>query len=65
MKPSQYYLTTEVSHELSCSIATVRAMERAGKLTPTRTPSGTRIFLADDVLRVKTERVEKQNGNRK
>jgi DNA-binding transcriptional MerR regulator len=63
MKSSQYYLTSEVSHELSCSVATVRAMERAGKLRPTRTPSGTRIFLADDVAKVKTER-ERQNQSR-
>lgn len=48
--------TVEVSLILRCSTEYVRQLERAGKLSAERTPSGRRIFWTVDVERLAGER---------
>ena len=59
---NQFFLGSEAARELNVSATTVREMERRGDLPATRTPTGTRIFSAADIQKVKAER-EKQNQN--
>lgn len=46
---SRFLVTSEAAEILRCTPANVRALERAGKLSAERTPSGRRIFNTDDV----------------
>jgi hypothetical protein len=48
--------TVEVSLILRCSTEYVRQLERAGKLSAERTPSGRRIFRTVEVERLAAER---------
>jgi hypothetical protein len=57
MKTDGFMLVSKTVRELDCSAATVRQMEARG-LKAHRTPTGKRIFLANDVRRLKAERSE-------
>jgi DNA-binding transcriptional MerR regulator len=48
--------TVDVALILRCSTEYVRQLERTGKLSAERTPSGRRIFQADEVTRLAAER---------
>ena len=60
---SRFFGTVDVALLLKCSTEYVRQLEKAGKLTAERTPSGRRIFRADEVKRLATER-ERQKDKR-
>jgi predicted site-specific integrase-resolvase len=48
--------TVDVALILKCSTEYVRQLEKAGKLSAERTPSGRRIFRTDEVERLAAER---------
>jgi len=48
--------TVDVALILRCSTEYVRQLEKAGKLSAERTPSGRRIFRADEVKRLAAKR---------
>ena len=48
--------TTDVALRLGCSTERVRQLEREGKLPAEKTVGGQRIFRAEDVERLATER---------
>lgn len=54
--------TGDVARRLKTSDDTVRNLERKGILHADRTASGTRLFDADEVERVKRERAEKKKN---
>lgn len=54
--------TVDVALILRCSTEYVRQLERAGKLSAERTPSGRRIFRADEVKRLAAERERQRRG---
>jgi excisionase family DNA binding protein len=54
--------TTDVAHRLGCSAERVRQLEREGKLAAEKTPRGQRIFNAEDVERLATEREQRQKA---
>lgn len=56
--------TVDVALILRCSTEYVRQLERTGKLSAERTPSGRRIFRADEVARLAAKR-DKQKRDRK
>ena len=55
--------TVDVALIFKCSTEYVRQLERSGKLSAERTPSGRRIFRADEVERLAAER-ERQKRER-
>jgi len=55
---AEFLITCEVARELEVTPSTVRYLANTGKLSVVRTASGTRIFRADDVERLKRERQE-------
>lgn len=55
--------TVDVALILRCSTEYVRQLERSGKLSAERTPSGRRVFWADEVTRFAAER-ERQRSER-
>jgi excisionase family DNA binding protein len=54
--------TSAAARALGVSEATVRALERAGKLPAERTSTGTRIFKAEDVARAAEARVQRDES---
>ncbi|HET8670286.1 MAG TPA: MerR family transcriptional regulator [Candidatus Saccharimonadales bacterium] len=55
--------TTDVALRLHCAAERVRQLEREGKLSAVKTPRGVRVFRADDVERLATEReLQKREG---
>lgn len=53
--------TTDVALRLGCSTERVRQLEREGKLTAEKTPSGQRIFMTEDVERLAAEREQQKS----
>jgi DNA-binding transcriptional MerR regulator len=53
---NRFYLVSELARELRCSAETVRELDRRVQIKAERTPTGTRIFTADDLRRLKEER---------
>jgi DNA-binding transcriptional MerR regulator len=60
----RYLLTYEVARVLRLTPASVRILERKGRLTAQRTESGTRLFAADDVERLAAERQQQDTPPR-
>ena len=56
MQQNVILTTAEAAKILELTPASVRALERAGKLKALRTPSGVRIFRLEDVQRLKEKR---------
>jgi DNA-binding transcriptional MerR regulator len=54
--------TTDVALRLGCSTERVRQLEREGKLPAEKTPNGRRVFKADDVERLATEREQQRKA---
>jgi len=53
--------TVDVALILRCSTEYVRQLEKSGKLNAERTPSGRRVFRADEVRRFAADRVRQRN----
>jgi excisionase family DNA binding protein len=55
---SQFLQTMDVAKLLNCSVENVRALERSGKLSAIKTPTGRRIFRGEEVERFAQERAQ-------
>jgi DNA-binding transcriptional MerR regulator len=54
--------TTDVALLLGCSTERVRQLEREGKLTAEKMPSGQRVFRTEDVERLAEERARQKQA---
>jgi hypothetical protein len=54
--------TTDTAIRLGCSAEYVRQLERAGKLPAEKMPNGRRVFKAEDVERLATQRKEQKRA---
>lgn len=62
---NQVLQSIDVAARLNCSVELVRAMARSGKLPSMRTPSGLRVYRAEDVERLAVEREKQKQGKAK
>lgn len=61
---AEFLGTVDVALILKCSTEYVRQLERTGKLSAQRTPSGRRIFRTDEVERFAAERERQKREGR-